>query len=80
MRTVGAYEAKTKLSALLDLVSQGESVTITRHGLAIAVLMPVVEQVTLSPTEAVARMKQNRVGRSLGDLSIQELRESGRRF
>lgn len=29
---VGAFEAKTKLSAPLDRVERGEEVTITRHG------------------------------------------------
>ena len=32
MITVGAFEAKTKLSELLDRVEQGEEVLITRHG------------------------------------------------
>ena len=33
---VGAFEAKTKLAELLDKVEAGESVTITRHGKAVA--------------------------------------------
>lgn len=40
MREVGAFEAKNKLGQLLDLVEQGEEVTITRHGKAIARLAP----------------------------------------
>ncbi|MGH9914009.1 MAG: type II toxin-antitoxin system Phd/YefM family antitoxin, partial [Pyrinomonadaceae bacterium] len=32
MKTVGAFEAKTHLSNLLDRVSKGEIITITRHG------------------------------------------------
>ena len=31
MRFVGAFEAKTHLAALLDAVSDGEQITITRH-------------------------------------------------
>lgn len=38
--TVGAYEAKTKLSELLDRVEKGERITITRHGKAIAEIVP----------------------------------------
>ena len=38
--TIGAYEAKTKLSALLDRVEKGESLTITRHGRPVARLVP----------------------------------------
>lgn len=38
--TVGAYEAKTHLSDLLARVAKGERVTITRHGVPVAVLQP----------------------------------------
>ena len=41
MREVGAFEAKGKLGQLLDLVEQGEEVTITRHGKPVARLAPV---------------------------------------
>jgi prevent-host-death family protein len=37
--TVGAFEAKTKLSELLDRVERGEEVTITRHGKPVARLV-----------------------------------------
>jgi prevent-host-death family protein len=36
MITVGAFEAKTKFSELLDKVEQGEEVVITRHGKVVA--------------------------------------------
>jgi prevent-host-death family protein len=39
--TVGAYEAKTHLAALLDRVEQGEALTITRNGRPVARLVPV---------------------------------------
>ena len=41
MRAVGAFEAKNKLGQLLDLVEQGEEITITRHGKEVARLVPV---------------------------------------
>ena len=41
MREVGVLEAKTHLSSLLDAVEKdGETVTITRHGKAVARLSP----------------------------------------
>ncbi len=40
MKAVGAFEAKNKLSALLDLVENGEEVVITRHGREVARLVP----------------------------------------
>ena len=38
---IGTFEAKNRLSALLDQVEQGAEVTITRHGRAVARLVPV---------------------------------------
>ncbi len=40
-REVGAYEAKTRLPQLLREVAQGERITITVHGRAVAELVPV---------------------------------------
>ena len=41
MREVGAFEAKTYLSALLKSVQLGEQITITKRGKPVAQLMPV---------------------------------------
>ena len=38
---VGAFEAKTHLSRLLDQVEQGDTIIITRHGKRIAEINPV---------------------------------------
>jgi antitoxin (DNA-binding transcriptional repressor) of toxin-antitoxin stability system len=40
MREVGPFEAKNKLGQLLDLVERGEEIVITRHGKAVARLVP----------------------------------------
>ena len=40
METVGAYEAKTHLPKLLERVMKGERITITKHGVPVAVLGP----------------------------------------
>ncbi len=40
MNEFGAFEAKNKLSALLDRVEKGEEITITRHGRPVARLVP----------------------------------------
>lgn len=39
-KEVGAFEAKTHLSKLLDWVEEGQSVYITRRGVRIAQLVP----------------------------------------
>ena len=41
--SVGAFEAKTHLSELLNRVEQGEHVTITKHGRPVARLVPATE-------------------------------------
>jgi prevent-host-death family protein len=40
METVGSYEAKTHLPRLLERVERGETIIITRHGKAVARLVP----------------------------------------
>lgn len=44
MPTVGAFEAKTKFSELLDAVERGEEVVITRRGLPVARLVGIAER------------------------------------
>jgi len=40
VREIGSFEAKNKLSALLDQVEHGAEIVITRHGKAVARLVP----------------------------------------
>jgi len=40
MREIGAFEAKNRLSMLLDAVENGEEIVITRHGKPVARLIP----------------------------------------
>ncbi|HSQ59400.1 MAG TPA: type II toxin-antitoxin system prevent-host-death family antitoxin, partial [Acidobacteriota bacterium] len=40
MKSVGAYQAKTHLSELLDEVSRGASISITRNGVPVAMMVP----------------------------------------
>ncbi len=40
MLEVGAFEAKNTLGTLLDRVQEGEEIIITRHGRAVARLVP----------------------------------------
>lgn len=81
MKQMGAFEAKTHFSELLQAISRGESCIITRHGLKVALLSPFEEEKSSSPVkDAIRNMKKSRRGRILGkDLSIKQLREEGRR-
>jgi prevent-host-death family protein len=58
MITVGAFEAKTKLSELLDRVERGEEVVITRHGKPIARL--VAEDAPAEQAKALAERSKMR--------------------
>lgn len=58
MREVGAFEAKNKLSELLDLAERGEEIVITRHGKEVARLVP--PQRRPNPEEARAAMERLR--------------------
>jgi prevent-host-death family protein len=80
MITVGAYEAKTHLSELLDKVEAGEHVTITRHGVPVAVLGPVGEPDRQRVREAIRKIRELGKGKSLGGLTIREMIEEGRRY
>jgi prevent-host-death family protein len=57
MREIQASEAKTHLLQLLDEIERGESIIITRHGRAIARLIPEDAMRRDGQTEAVERLK-----------------------
>lgn len=79
MTTVGAFEAKTHLSKLLERVARGEQFIIEKHGVPVAVLAPVRPAKRQSVGEAIAALKHFRAGHRLGGLSIREIIEEGRR-
>lgn len=80
MEAIGAFEAKTHLSALLDRVAKGEKITITRHGVPAAVLMPVVGTETrVTHKEIVEGMRALRQRVKPGKMTIREMIEEGRR-
>jgi prevent-host-death family protein len=79
MRTIGAYEAKTHLPRLLDEVAKGESITITKHGVPVAVLNPPPSTRTPDPAKVIAELQQFRQGITLGGLTLRELIDEGRR-
>jgi prevent-host-death family protein len=78
--TVGAYEAKTHLSELLEKVEAGEEITITKHGAPVAKLVPVKKEVR--PEERVAaidRIQKLAASLSLNGLKVKDLIREGRR-
>jgi prevent-host-death family protein len=63
MRNVGAFDAKNKLSRLLDLVEQGEEIVITRHGRPVARLVPPVSGADRNEARAALRRIRERAER-----------------
>ena len=80
MATVGSFEAKTHLSALLDRVAKGERITITKHGVPVAMLVPPASEGAADRHRAIETLRRLGRKQSLKGLSIRELIETGRRF
>ena len=81
MREIQASEAKTHLPQLLDDVERGETLIITRHGRAIARIVPEVnrrqEEIDSALENIAALRKRN------GKITFEELRsarEEGRKY
>ncbi len=79
MATVGAYEAKTHLTQLLERVAKGERITITKHGVPVATLQPADSSKRTPVRDVIDQLKQFRRGHRLEGLSIRDLIEEGRR-
>lgn len=79
MITVGAFEAKTHLSALLDRAAAGEDVLITKHGRPIARLVSAEDDARSDIEKTIAQLKALRKGSKLGPEGWKALRDEGRR-
>ena len=79
METVGAYEAKTHLPKLLERVLKGERITITKHGVPVAVLQPPDSSKKVDIRSVVVELRKFRDKHSLGGTSIRDMIEEGRR-
>lgn len=79
MESVGAYEAKTHLPKLLERVSKGKQITITKHGVPVAVLSPPDSRKAMDPESVIAELRSFRDTHSLEGLSLRDMIEQGRR-
>jgi len=82
MREVGTLEARNSLSALIERVEKGEEITITRHGKAVARLVPALsgDERKAKAREAADWLRRNRQDSRLDGLSLRELIDEGRRI
>ncbi len=77
---IGAYEAKTRFSELLERVESGESLTITRHGMPVAHLVPVRTQSSAEERRAaIAAIRNLSRKNKLKGVTIKDLKSEGRR-
>ncbi|HEX4179347.1 MAG TPA: type II toxin-antitoxin system prevent-host-death family antitoxin [Caulobacteraceae bacterium] len=80
MHTVGVFEAKNRLTALLDEVESGAEVIITRRGKPIARLSPFESGFNRDKAlRAAEGLRRASKGLSLGGLTLKELISEGRR-
>lgn len=77
---IGAYDAKTHFSELLERVAGGESITITRHGLPVAQMVPIRETATTAERRAaIMAIRELAKGNRLRGLKLKNLVAEGRR-
>jgi prevent-host-death family protein len=83
MQSVGIYEAKTRFSALIELVEQGEEVRITRHGKEVVRMLPVRRKPVITDEQIARELEQiqalqRTIRTSDAVNSIAHLRQTGR--
>lgn len=81
MRTMSATDAKARLAELLDDVERGETVVITRHGQAVARLVPEADRRREAARQAIESIKAIRA--RAGKVTLEEIlaaRHEGHRY
>ena len=79
MPEIGAFEAQTQLSHLLQRVQAGERFVITRHNRPVAELIPFHPHAADKMREAIEGLKAFQDTHSLEGLSVRDMIEEGRR-
>lgn len=80
MTQVALFEAKNRLSELIDRVQHGEVIAITRRGKVVAQLgLPGAQESGNRAQDAVAGLRAARAGVSLRGLKVRDLITEGRR-
>jgi prevent-host-death family protein len=79
MKTIGLFEAKQKLSELVERAGEGEQIGITRRGKLAAMLVPARNDVSLKEVFADIERIRKRVKPLPKGMTIKDLIEEGRR-
>jgi antitoxin (DNA-binding transcriptional repressor) of toxin-antitoxin stability system len=82
MTSVGSYQAKTHLPELLERVTKGEKILITKRGVPVALLTQPPHQAPRDVRRVVEEMLAYRDAqkRTIGKHTIRAMIEEGRRF
>ena len=79
MKSVGSFEAKTRLAEILEEVSAGETYVVTKRGRPVARIVPVHFRNASSGIICEHRRKWKRRGRDITLEEISEFKNEGRR-
>jgi prevent-host-death family protein len=58
MQSIGIYEAKSRFSALVEMVEQGEEVRITRHGKEVVRMLPMRRKPVITDEQIARELEQ----------------------
>jgi len=78
MESIGLFEAKARLSALLERVARGEEITITKHGHPVARLVPMKRRGKRDPKQVAEAIRALRKGIKLESVTVRQLVREGR--
>ena len=83
MQSVGIYEAKTRFSALIEMVEAGEEVRITRHGKEVVRMLPVRRRPVITDEQIARELEQiqalqQTVQAPAATKTVVDLRQAGR--
>ncbi|HXJ87223.1 MAG TPA: type II toxin-antitoxin system prevent-host-death family antitoxin [Candidatus Binatia bacterium] len=79
MRTIGLFEAKQKLSEIVDRASEGERIGITRRGKLAAIVVPARPELSVEEAFTQIDRIRKRVKPLPKGMTIKDLIEEGRR-
>jgi len=79
MERVGIYDAKTRLSEIVERVESGSEVVITRRGKAVARIVPMPAPARDRRAAAARRIRALRDKWAIGGVNIRRLIDQGRR-
>lgn len=79
MERIGIYDARAKLSELIERVQSGEEVVLTRHGEPVARLVPERKRRKRSGSAVAARIRALAKRLDIRDIDVQKLIDEGRR-